>query len=268
MNTFVYSYLGALAEENEYKCEKYYNVCYNDCNGVDDDGCMDNCYSGYGMYGCDDDDAADDGAASFDALDYSQCAQYEFPAQNDDADDAGRRLDEEVNYYIGPYCADQGGEIHLSLFTDDTCTTFASGGKNMFYTYTGTELPYSSQSLIPTSCMSCGEVGADDDQANQNDQDDADDVREVCQNIYQASGKCETKMAVDYPNEAACTYIEGIKIIREDGVIRTTTTRKSKVAAVCIGLFTTIAVLLGAYVYYLRTKLGRAKINLSSGSMA
>jgi hypothetical protein len=49
------------------------------------------------------------------------------------------------------------------------------------------------------------------------------------------------------------------------GVIRTSTTKKSKGAAIVIGLFTTVAVLLGAYVYYLRTKLGRAKINLSSG---
>lgn len=269
MNTFVYSYLEALAEENAYKCAKYKNTCYNECDGADDyDGCMATCYSGYGLTCNGDDDDNDDG--NLQAIDYAQCAQYEFPAQaNDDADDGGRRrrLDE-VNYYIGPFCADQGGEIHLGVFTDDTCTTFVNGGKNLFYSYTGMQLPYSYDSLIPTSCLSCAEVGADDDQANANDQNDADDVKEVCQTIYKASGKCETKMAVDYPNEAACTYIEGIKIIREDGVIRTSSTRKSKVAAVCIGLFTTIAVLLGAYVYYLRTKLGRAKINLASGALA
>mmetsp|Transcript_23771 Transcript_23771/g.29000 ORF Transcript_23771/g.29000 Transcript_23771/m.29000 type:complete len:398 (-) Transcript_23771:406-1599(-) len=268
MNTFVYSYLTAMADENAYKCNKYYGTCYGNCNGADDDGCMDDCYATYGLTCDQDDDAGDDGQVVFDALDYSQCAQFDFADQGDDADDAGRRLDEEVNYYVGPFCADQGGEIHLGLFTDDTCTTFANGGKNTFYSYAGYELPYASQSLIPTSCMSCGEGGADDDAANMNDQNDADDVKQVCENIYMASGKCETKMAVDYPNEAACTYIEGIKIIREDGVIRTTSTRKSKAAAVCIGLFTTIAVLLGAYVYYLRTKLGRAKINLSSGAMA
>ena len=83
------------------------------------------------------------------------------------------------------------------------------------------------------------------------------------------SGKCETNMNNGYSsNEAACTYIEGIKIIREGGVIRTSTTQKSKAAAIVIGLFSTVAVLLGAYVYYLRTKLGRAKINLGSGGGA
>jgi hypothetical protein len=94
------------------------------------------------------------------------------------------------------------------------------------------------------------------------DDDGGSEVTDNCQTIYGVSGKCETKMNVDYPNESACTYIEGIKIIREDGVIRTSATRKSKAAAVCIGLFLTGAVLLAGYVYYLRTKLARAKINL------
>jgi hypothetical protein len=92
------------------------------------------------------------------------------------------------------------------------------------------------------------------------------EIADNCQNIYGVSGKCETKMNVDYPNESACTYIEGIKILREDGVIRTSATRKSKAAAVCIGLFLTGDVLLAGYVYYLRAKLARAKINLAAAA--
>ena len=92
------------------------------------------------------------------------------------------------------------------------------------------------------------------------------EASEFCSDIYQTSGKCETKMDIGYPNESSCSYIEGIKIIREDGVIRTAATKKSKAAAVCIGLFLTVAVLLAGYVYYLRTKLGRAKINLAAAS--
>eukprot|EP00540_Astrosyne_radiata_P014949 CAMPEP_0116847890 /NCGR_PEP_ID=MMETSP0418-20121206/14682_1 /TAXON_ID=1158023 /ORGANISM="Astrosyne radiata, Strain 13vi08-1A" /LENGTH=183 /DNA_ID=CAMNT_0004479379 /DNA_START=130 /DNA_END=681 /DNA_ORIENTATION=+ len=170
-----------------------------------------------------------------------------------------RRLEdaaEDVEYYVGPYCADQGGEIHLGLFTDETCTTFASNGESTFYTAMGYELPYSDNSLISTRCLSCG----------RNDGDGNMEMKDVCQNVYGTSGKCETKMNVDYPNESACTYIEGIKIIREDGVIRTSAVKKSKAAAVAIGLFLTIAVLLAGYVYYLRTKLGRAKVNLSAAS--
>ena len=40
--------------------------------------------------------------------------------------------DEEVQYYIGPYCAEQGGEIRLGVFNDDTCTVFADDGAEMF----------------------------------------------------------------------------------------------------------------------------------------
>lgn len=158
--------------------------------------------------------------------------------------------DEEVQYFIGPYCAEQGGEIRLGVFHDDTCTVFADDGAEMFeLVHNGMPLPYSQKSLVTLECMSCGGYG---------------EVNELCESLYEVSGKCETKMSVYYPNESACTYLDGIKVIREDGVIRTSATRKSTAAAVMTGLFLTAAVLLAGYVYYLRTKLGRARINLAS----
>eukprot|EP00568_Trieres_chinensis_P002808 CAMPEP_0183309386 /NCGR_PEP_ID=MMETSP0160_2-20130417/25268_1 /TAXON_ID=2839 ORGANISM="Odontella Sinensis, Strain Grunow 1884" /NCGR_SAMPLE_ID=MMETSP0160_2 /ASSEMBLY_ACC=CAM_ASM_000250 /LENGTH=373 /DNA_ID=CAMNT_0025473411 /DNA_START=73 /DNA_END=1194 /DNA_ORIENTATION=+ len=245
MNTFIAAWLEAQEEDKEARCDYVEELCQDQCDGNDDDDCEYACYGGYSATYCVEDD--DDGV-NFDPMDYAECAQFDFGRR--------RRLDGDEEYYVGPYCADQGGEIHLGLFTDDTCTAFSSLGESGFYDMAGYELPYSdSPGLVSNDCLSCAE------QDNNGDYD----VREICENIYAESGKCETKMSIDYPNESACTYIEGIKIIREDGVIRTTTTKKSKAAAVCIGLFTTIAVLLGAYVYYLRTKLGRAKINLSSG---
>jgi hypothetical protein len=159
---------------------------------------------------------------------------------------------QDVSYYVGPYCAEQGGEIRLGVFLDDTCTVSADEGLDMFKSaHNGMDLPYSSKSMLNLQCISCGGYG---------------EVNEMCNTIYKVSGKCETKMSVYYPNESACAYIDGIKIIREDGVIRTSATRKSKAAAVSIGLFLTVAVLLAGYVYYLRTKLGRAKINLQAAS--
>jgi hypothetical protein len=156
------------------------------------------------------------------------------------------------SYYVGPYCAEQGGEIRLGVFLDDTCSVFADDGLDAFKAYhNGVELPYSQKSMVSLKCMSCGGYG---------------NVNDMCDTIYKVSGKCESKMSVYYPNESACAYIEGIKIIREDGVIRTSATRKSKAAAVSIGVFLTVAVLLAGYVYYLRTKLGRAKINLAAAS--
>lgn len=253
MNTFVDAYLEALEEDKDEVCYDAKNDCVEECGGYDDEDCMQACYQAYDLSFCyyynnGNDDGNDN---EFDVQEYAQCAQYDF---------GRRRLNDnnnEVEYFIGPYCADQGGEIHLGLFTDETCTTYAQNGESMFYSYEGYELPYSDESLVSTRCFACGE--------NSND-DGYGELKEVCENVYQYAGKCETRMSVDYPNESSCSYIEGIKIIREDGVIRTSTTKKSKAAAVCIGLFLTLAVLLSAYVYYLRTKLGRAQINLAAAS--
>lgn len=169
------------------------------------------------------------------------------------------------NFYIGPYCASQGGAIKMGVFTDDTCSTFTSN--DYYYYSTGTALPYSDESLVSMSCMSCN-VNSDAYQyANYAAGGGADgQANDFCSNLYYTSGKCETKMDIGYPNEGACSYIDGVKIIREDGVIRTSANRKSKVAAVFIGLFLTIAFLLAGYVYYLRTKLTRARVNLSAAT--
>lgn len=259
MNVFIDAYLQSEAEDMEAKCQATEEICDATCDGADDD-CMSGCFQSYGLSGCME---ADDDAArqQLDVTDYAYCAQYDFPDRDDDAggDDGA-----EVEYFVGPYCADQGGEINLGLFTDDTCTTFANGGKSLFYKLAGYELPYGDFNMVSESCMSCMESGEDDDVGQWNDGMDQDNVKMFCATSYLDAGKCETKMSMDYPNEAACTYIEGIKIIRDDGVIRTTSVRKSKAAAVSIGLFTTVATLLGAYIYYLRTKLSRAKVSLSS----
>jgi hypothetical protein len=128
----------------------------------------------------------------------------------------------------------------------------AEDGAEMFQmVHNGMALPYSEQSIVNLGCLSCGGYG---------------EVNELCENLYEVAGKCETKMNVYYPNESACSYIEGIKVIREDGVIRTSATRKSTAAAITTGLFLTAALLLSGYVYYLRTKLGRARINLAASS--
>jgi len=251
MDTFLYSYLTDKQEQEEYNCEyAAENTCGCGADDVDDeDTCLANCYANNGMDYC---IANDDDAAQFDVSAYAYCSQADF---------GRRRLDQgDVAYYIGASCADQGGEVHLGLFVDDTCSEQSS---TSYYSLTGSELPYSDESLVSDSCISCLESNANQNN-NGDDVYDADQVKEMCETLYTYAGKCETYMGIDYINENACSYIEGIKIIRDDGVIRTSATRKSKGAAVAIGLFATTAILLGAYVYYLRTKLGRAKINLTN----
>jgi hypothetical protein len=233
LNTFVYAYLSAIANEKSDICDETTYECKQSCNGGKDNDCMTACYDGFGVSYCVNGDNDDNNG--FDVAGYGVCTQFKMNAR--------RLADAAYSYYLGPYCAEQGGEIHLGLFTDDTCTTFASNGESTFQSAMGFSLPYSDTSLVSNRCLACAHK---DEYGNV-------DVKNVCQTAYAVSGKCETKMTMDYPNESACTYVEGIKIIRADGVIRTSAVKKSKSAAVCIGLFLTIAVLLAGYVYYLRT---------------
>ena len=244
INTFVYYFLQAQEEENEILCEAYAETCEEECNGGDA-YCEDDCLAKYGAVNCDDEEADD----NIDILDYAMCGQYEDFGYNDDGGDG---------YYIGPYCADQGGGIYLGLFTDYTCSTFSSCGNSCFKSTMGFSLPYSSESIVSTKCMTCSENTLEQmKEAAKNDQkedaEDDDETREFCDLIYKSSGKCETRMYMDYPNESACTFVEGIKMIREDGVIRTSSVKKSKIASLAIGFTSTIAVLLISYVYYLQT---------------
>jgi len=146
------------------------------------------------------------------------------------------------------------------MFTDDTCSEFAdsNGGAYTYKQLVGSSLPYSSKSLVGSECVSCLEVDEDAD-----DDDAEDETTEMCEMLYQAAGKCESGLSIDYPNENACTFMEGIKIIRKSGVVSTEEPAASKTASAFIGVFAVSFCLLGAYVFYLKTKLDKAKINLA-----
>ena len=261
MYTFVESYLQALVDDQDEICTSAQTDCTSRCGGdAEDYSCLQSCFKNYSLPDCyqyfgyaANDDGAANGQEDFDVAGYASCVDFDLPAER------RRHLEENaVDYFIGAFCAEQGGEIHLGLFTDDTCTTFASNGANLFQSAMGFTMPFSESSLVTNRCLGCGENYGDGTYG---------DAKEICTAPYELAGKCETRMAdVDYPNESSCNYIEGIKIIREDGVIRTSATKKSKAAAVAIGLFTTLSVLLAAYVFYLRTKLARAQINLAASA--
>ena len=271
MNTFVASYLTAVA--NNANCDAAESTCSQTCVVDDetDEECMEACYTNLEMDSCYGNRRR---KLAFDPTEYTECTQIDLSG--------GRRLEEKrrleenydeygqyseytaeafdydayADYFIGPYCADQGGEIQLGMFSDDTCTSFTQYGEETFNEAMGFSLPFSDRSMVSQICLNCGT----------SDEDGEYELNDLCNDIYPISGKCETRMNIDYPNESSCSYIEGIKIIREDGVIRTSATKKSKAAAVCIGVFLTVSVLLAGYVYYLRTKLGRARVNLSAAS--
>jgi len=257
-------------QDHEYNCEY---AKENECgcgdddkqdDGYDEEICEYECYMSKGMEYCVDrnpyNDDEEEEEEEFALADYAECQQYEF--QNND--DNRRKLEEDVAYYVGPYCADQGGKIYLGLFSDETCTQFADeyGGKETFASMSsGKELPYSESTMVGTECMSCKEPEEQDD--NDNDQEDEDEVKEVCETLYTGAGKCEAFLDIDDPNNNACNYMSGIKISRRNGVVVKGSAAKNKTASVFIGLFTVSFFALGGYVYHLKTNLNRAQINLS-----
>jgi len=204
---------------------------------------------------------------------YMGCAQANF---------GRRQLDQNYNnngynFYIGPYCASQGGEIFLGLFLDDSCTTFAdnNGGQDTYLSRAGGYLPYGSESIVDFDCISCkeneGNYQWDNAQAeNQNyyyynDMQDMDDVSDVCETIYNRAGKCEANLpqgTAFEPNNSACNYIEGIKIVRNDGTVTTAQAKATKSAKAIMTTLSLAFVALAAYVYFLKTKLERGTVNL------
>jgi len=282
MNEYLDSYLQAVEEQNQWDCENLENnVCAcndDDANqqgdDFDEEKCLYDCYKKYGKEDiCADNNPYEDDEAEqekFELNEYMECQQYDFP------EDEERKLEEaeeeEVEYYLGPYCANNGGDIYLGLFTDDACTNFAAedgtGGSSVYSEMAGETLPYSyetKQSVVAFKCMSCQEPEEDNGDNDNNNNGEEEEVRvsEFCENTYQNSGKCESGLGIDNPNENACNYMEGIKIVRKNGVINSTAGSANKTATVFIGIFVVAFVLLAAYVFYLRTKLDRASINLS-----
>ena len=157
----------------------------------------------------------------------------------------------------------------MSLFTDETCTTVATGeygSATGAETYTelsfGKSLPYSSKTIIDSECYSCQKIDENEDY----DAYAEPEISEFAEAIYAPAGKCEQYVSYDsnpYPNVNACQYLEGIKMVRNDGIIVTGSGSSNKVAAAFIGIFAVSFILLGSYVYYLKSKLDRGRIHLS-----
>ena len=262
MESYIAAWFEAKQAYQSFKCEFLASdVCQCSGNGGEDAAegeenadatnsyCLYDCYAAHKMSSCMENpygDSAQNNA--FNLYDYMTCASL--------AD----------GFYVGPYCASQGGAIHLGLFTDESCTAFSdsAGGRETYYALKGANLPYGQTNIIDMDCMSCMEPS--ENNVDGDDAEDSDTVTEACESIYTPAGKCEAHLPYGtamVPNNNACNYLEGIKIVRSDGTIRTAEARANKTGAVFIGMFTTVFVLLSSYVYYLKTKLDRASINIA-----
>jgi len=210
----------------------------------------------YGGRRLSDDAVADDAVAAngddaynaFDISDYTQCAAFNFGS------------DDDSQYYLGPYCADQGGEIKLNLFTDDSCTIQAkcnggaTRGANCYTDSTGMTIPYTSESIVDDPCVPCSENYSYLQSAPEGEIDmtsyDFGYAREACSTLYDLSGKCEQYMKNGkYDN--GCSYMKGVKIgMSSEGYA--TGVKRSLGADVAMGALAIMVTFLGMYIYYLR----------------
>lgn len=286
MASFLAAYVAWQMEENAVNCATYRSVCAKQCSSGTSSNCYQKCYkknnvntalcsknsnSNY-AYAADDAYAATAyGADTFDLETYIGCGAYEVT----DADGA------EIAHYLGPYCADQGGDLKLGFFQDATCSTPSGYDVDYVEHRTGVEIPYTRRSLVETKCMSCASTAAQDAANDQKDYYNynangnanyyaAKEVNDMCGTLYTTSGKCESGLSKEdqpYPEDGACTYVEGVKQLQSDGIVRAEAQR-SKPAAVAIGVFTGIAVGLGGYVFYLKSVITKSQVNISGARVA
>jgi hypothetical protein len=281
MHQFLQVYIAWQMEETAAKCSQYRNSCYKQCYSSSNLNCYTNCYRNNGVEvslcaavdsdGNNQFQQVDGTGQVFDLQDYLECAEYEITNSNG----------EELSHYLGPYCSTQGGDIRLGFFQDQYCSLPSAYQASYFEKQTGVEIPFTKSSIVTTSCMSCEAQG--DQNVNADGQSDyynydadgnrnyyvAKEVNDLCGTMYMQSGKCETNLNKDdvpYPEEGACTYIESVKRLKGDGIIRADQQLSSKPAAISIGVFTSLAVLLGGYVYYLKSKIARSRVNLAGAT--
>lgn len=247
METYLESTLKHMEEEQENYCE----AC-------------DECADGDDAAAYDDAVAADDAVAGDDAnangrarrrrlvdVDcstcYTQCQNIANMEENGYVDAAEyvqgcEKVYENENngkvYYAGPICANSGTRIKVGLFTDEDCYELDENA--MVDQYLKNENGYNvklsyhllKQTFVSDDCVaSCAAQGDDDDDADDdaNGDDDAAaevETAEVCGDLYEAAGKCETshgfESGMDYSGsdyydvqvsneEAVCDFITSIQ---------------------------------------------------------
>jgi hypothetical protein len=128
---------------------------------------------------------------NFKVDEYAECREYE--QENDDGNNNA------YPYYIGPACTEDGTDVRLQIFYDEACSqvpeevTFEDISN-------GWSLPYEDGGLVSTSCQSCSEY---------NDNGEYE-LKEMCMQLYENSGKCETNMENYHyygKQEGSCEYI-------------------------------------------------------------
>jgi len=177
------------------------------------------------------------------------------------------------DYYIGPYCSDDGGGVVLGMFTDEFCTVFADqyGGVRAFkYVSGGQTLPHSSStdSIVDFNCKSCQEVEEEEGEGQERSRRLEDmngaEAKEICTNMYEVAVKCEENLfGYDFDQtSSSCSYIKAVKEMGKTGFFSNHQATPHTVASTFIGISSALCVGLGGYVHYLKQKLDRGSIDI------
>ncbi len=256
LDTFVNLYYEYQTLSDEYECENFrQSNCDCEDNGnqgedFDADVCEYDCFVEAGMDSrCVDRNPYDDEEQEengFEVERYMECAKWE-------------NGQEDSEFFIGPYCSEQGGAIYLGVFLDEKCTSFADKkkGRETFKSLTGTNLPYSSDSIVRTdSCMSC-QRNADWEDEDDNYYDGQNgQVSNLCKETYYSSGKCEVQLpkgTVYKQNNDACAYIDVIQTVSQNGISKSKSDNVG--TTVFISFLIIMTLCLGFYVQFLRRRI-------------
>jgi len=230
MDTYLEATLGYKAEVQEQYCETC-NDCYeaaaeaaeNEANGDDEAQ-----------------DEEDENAAQCENIDvtscYSECQNIENMEENGYMDASEytecQQLenggdDDGAVYYAGAMCASSGTRIKIGIFLDEDCSVYDESkdienymknddGYNMKLSYHLLKQTFADGECVASCLMEDEDQGDDDDKAAE--------VNEVCEELYEAAGKCESSHGfeqgiVSYDNydnqvrneELVCDFISSLK---------------------------------------------------------
>jgi len=272
MNEFVEAYVEFQTNAQEYNCEMAVENCYYDDEYT--------CYQNAGLDYC-----GEEEEGAFRLEEAAECQEMEVDedalayyyynqngGNNNQYNQNNNNQNGEMQLFIGPYCASNGKAINLGVFMEETCTYPAEDGIYAQLNY-GKELPYSSDNIVESDCISCTEPQDNNDE-NGDDQQDEVEIAEICEGLYEDSGKCESNLNVYYPNTNACEFINSLKVGSASGATSLFSNLTSKASEkmpnmnvtvkALAGTFAVTTVAMGGLAYYMYTKLQRKNVNLSA----
>jgi len=200
------------------------------CNSDDDQNCFSDCFINSGLDSC----LANGGYEN--VYGYSSCTKFQNQnnrkrnLDEENANDAGQG---ETSYYIGPYCADNGFDIFIGIFTDQYCSIKSS---ETIDSLTNGEmyLPFSSVPVASSECTAC--------------YIDSSTYSYLCNGLYSSSGKCESKMSITGQNSKECSFVHSV--LNKSG--STPIRKRNTVVSILISFMCVIAMFLFAYILYVR----------------